>query len=58
MNIEDNKLVIATEPKPFHFNLPKDVGINFKNETYSLIKYSECLAEHTIKNEIRQLMSK
>ena len=29
---KDKKLVITTEPKNFHFDLPKDVGINLKQE--------------------------
>ena len=46
----DNKLVITTELKTFHFNLPKDTGINLKHEIYSIIKHNELLAEHTLKN--------
>ena len=53
----DNKLAITTEPKTFNFHLPKDASINLKDEIYSLIKHNELLAEHTIKNEIRQLLS-
>ena len=26
-----NRLIIATEAKTFHFDLPKDVGINLKD---------------------------
>ena len=54
----DNKLVKARGPKTFHFDLPKDAGVNLKNEIYSIIKHNELLAEHIIKNEIRQLFSK
>ena len=57
-HIEYIKLVIIREPKPFHFNLPKDVNINLKHEIYSIIKYNELLAEHTIKNELTQVMPK
>ena len=53
----DNKLVITTESKRFHFDLSKDAGINLKHEIYSIINHNEHLAEHTIKNEIRQLLS-
>ena len=54
----DNQLVITTEPKTFHFDLTSDVDINLKHEIYSITKHNEFLAEHTIKNEIRQLFSK
>ena len=30
----DNRLVIKTDPKNFHFDLPKDDSINLKHETY------------------------
>ena len=30
--IKRNKLIIITEPKTFHFDLPKDVGNNLKHE--------------------------
>ena len=52
------KLVITTEPKTFHFDLPKDAGINLNYEIYSIIKLNEYLAEYTIKNRVRQLLSK
>ena len=38
--LRDNKLVITTEPKTFHFNLPKDVDTNLKHEIDSVIKYN------------------
>ena len=41
-----NKLTVTTEPKAFHFDLHTDVGINLKHEIYSIIKYTELLAEH------------
>ena len=34
----DNKVVIVAEIKTFHFDLPKDAGINLKHEIYSIIK--------------------
>ena len=58
MHTGENKLVITTEPKTFHFVLPKDVGNNVKHVLESIIKSNEISAEHTIKNEIRQLLSK
>ena len=57
-HIGDNKLVITTKPKTIHFDLPKDIGINLKHEMYSVIKQNALLAEHIIKYEIRQLLSK
>ena len=51
----NNRLVITTEPRTFHFDLPKDTAINLKHEIYSIKKHNELLAEHTVKNEIRQL---
>ena len=56
--INDNKLVIITEPKTIHFDLPKDVGNNLKHKIYFIIKCNAFLAEHTIKNETGQLLSK
>ena len=52
------KLVITTEPKTFLFDLPNDAGINLNYEIYSIIKLNEYLAEYTIKNRVRQLLSK
>ena len=40
------------------FYLPKDVDNNFKHEINYIIKHSELSAEHTIKNENIQLLSK
>ena len=58
VHIGENKLVIATEPKAFYFDLPTNVDINLKHEIYFIIKHNELLPEHKIKNEIRQLLSK
>ena len=33
VQIADNKLVIATEPKTFYFDLPKHADNNLKHET-------------------------
>ena len=58
MYIKDNKTVIITEPKTFYSNLPKNVNNNLKHEIHFIVKYSKFLAEHTIKYEISQLLSK
>ena len=58
MYIENNKLVITAETKTFHFDLPKVDGINMKYYMYFIIKHHERLAVHTIKRNIRQLLSK
>ena len=42
----DNKLMVITELKTFHFDLPSDAGINLKHEIYSIIKHNELLAVH------------
>ena len=52
VKIDENKLVIITEAKTFHFDLAKDVGKNLKHKINSIIKQNEFLAEHTIKSEI------
>ena len=54
----DNKLVITAEPKTIHFDLTKDVYNNLKDQIDSTIKQNKLLAEHAIKNDIRQLFSK
>ena len=54
----DNQLVITTEPRTFHFDLPTDLGINLKHEIYPFIKHNELLVEHKTQNEIRQLLTK
>lgn len=51
------KLVIATEPQYFSFDLPKDTGNNLRHEICSIIKHNKRLAEHTIRNRIRQKLS-
>ena len=52
--IGDNKLLVTTESKNFYFDLYKDVNNNLKHKMYYVIKHSEHLADHTIKNKIRQ----
>ena len=32
----DNVLIVTTEPKTFHFDLPTHAGINLKHEIYSI----------------------
>ena len=49
--------IITTDPKKFCFDLPKEADNNLEHEIYSIIKHDKLLAEHTIKNEVRQLFS-
>ena len=56
--IGENKLVITKEHKTFHFDLPRDASINFKDWIHLIKKHDELLAEHAMKNEIRQSLSK
>ena len=42
----------------FHFNWPKDVDENLKNEIEFIIKSNESLAENKIKNKIEKLLLK
>ena len=56
--IRDNKVVITTEPEIIHFYLSKIIGKNLLHEINFVIKQNEFLADHTIKNKIRQLWSK
>ena len=58
VHIVDKNLVITTEPKAFCFELPKDVGNSLNHEIYCILKRNEYLAEHTIKYEFRELLSK
>ena len=57
-HIEYIELITTAEPKTFRFDLPKDADNNSANEINSIIKHTEVLAEYTIKNEVRQLLSK
>ena len=52
------ELMTTTEPKTFCFDLPKGADSNLANEIYSIIKHYKLSAEHTIKNKVRQLLSK
>ena len=56
--IGENKLVITKEHTTFHFDLPRDASINFKDWIHLIKKHDELLAEHAMKNEIRQSLSK
>ena len=56
--IDDNKLVITTEPKNICLVLPKGVGKNLKHEADSIIKHNDFFVENKIKKEIDQLLSK
>ena len=57
-HMECIKLIITTEPKNFCLNLPKVADDNVEQEIDCFIKNNELLAEHTIKNELRQILSK
>ena len=54
----DSKLLIITELKIFHFELPNDVKSMLKPEIDSIIKHNEFLVEYTIKNEVSRLLFK
>ena len=47
--INDNKLVIITEPKTIHFSFSKKIDNFLKHEINLIIKHNEFLAEHPIK---------
>ena len=57
VNIEDNKLVIITEPKNICFDLPKVFRSNLKHKIDFVLKLKEALDEHTLVNEISWLFS-
>ena len=40
----NNEIVITTETKLFHFDLPKDAGINLKHEIDSMIEKKDLIA--------------
>ena len=48
--MRNNKLVLTTESKTFHFDLPKHADNTFNHEIDFMIKHPELSAEHTIKN--------
>ena len=58
IHIWDNKLIIITEPKTIHFNLPKVISNNLKYEIDFIIRDNELLTEHKIKNKISRLLFK
>ena len=58
MHIGDNKLAITTEPKAFHFGLPKDSDNNLMHKIDYIIKHNDFLTWHTIRNEISRLLFK
>ena len=41
VHVEENKLVIITEPKTTHFDWPRDITNSLKHETDSIIKHYE-----------------
>ena len=49
----DNKLVITTKSANFHFDLPKDTGINLKHEPCSIIKGKENFADTKFSPNVR-----
>ena len=44
MYLEGTELIIITEPKIVHFDLPEDVRNNLKHEIDSMLKHDELLA--------------
>ena len=52
--INDNKLVIITEPKTIHFSFSKKIDNFLKHEINLIIKHNEFLAERPVKNEFSQ----
>ena len=58
IHISDNKLVIITEPKTIHFNLPKVISNKLKYEIDFIIRDNELLTEHKMKNKISRLLFK
>ena len=57
-HMECIKLIITAEPKTFCLNLPKVADNNLEQVIDCFIKHNELLAEHTIKNEVIQILSK
>ena len=55
---KDNKSVIITHSKTIHFDLPEDAKNNLKHEIDFVLRHNNFVNEHTIKNEISQLVSK
>ena len=55
---DDKKLLIITELKFIHHDLPTDANNSLKHEIKFIIKDDKLLAEHRIKNKISQLLSK
>ena len=53
-------IIVIRIPKTFYFGFdwPEDVDGNLKHEIEFIMKSNESLAEHKIKNEIEQLLSK
>ena len=57
--MEENMIVIRYPITVyFHFDWPKDVDENLKNETEFIVKSNETLAENKIKNETEQSLLK
>ena len=58
MYIDDKRLLIITELKTVHLDLPIDINNILKHEFQFILKDDKFLAEHRIKNKISQLLSK
>ena len=58
VHINDNKLLIITEPKTIYFDLTQNVVNNLKQGTDFIITQNDFLADHAIKNEICRILSK
>ena len=52
VHIGGNKVIITTEPKTVHFDLPKIVDNNLKYEINSTTKHNELLAERIMKTKL------
>ena len=56
--VQENKFVVITQPKVFHFDLLGKADNNLKHEIDFITKHNEFLVEHAIKNEGSWLLSK
>lgn len=54
----DIKLVITKKPKASYYDLSRDADNNMEHQIDSATKDNGLLAKRTIKNKIRQLLSK
>ena len=56
--IDNNKLVIITQPKSVCVDLPIKINRSLEHDIESIVSRNESLTEYTIKNEIRPLLFK